>query len=273
MKLAFNATTLRNFHVIEAVRMVRAAGYDGVELSVNDTHLHPYRSTKEQILEVKKVCEDIGLAIACVAAGGPTVLGDPPYEPSFLSTDKKGRCARTEVAKRCIEMAQMLGCPTVNLNSGIQPESMTDPEASYFMLEGLNFLIPLLGNDTVLALEPEPGFYVGTTTIAIEMLNAINNPKVRLNLDIGHVFCSQYEEDCYAAVEAALPYTRHIHIEDIKGHVHFHEIPGDGDIDFKRIVGMINAANYAHYVSVELHNHDQQYQDALDRSRSYLLAL
>jgi len=271
MKLSFNATTLRSFDVSQAMHLIRDAGYDGVELAVNDAHLHPYKSAPEQIKAVRALCADIGLAIACVAAGGPTVLGDPPYEPSFITADAKGRAARLEVARRCIEMAQALGCKTVNVNSGLPTHLVAADQAQDYLLEGLSALLPALGDDTVLALEPEPNFFVGTTTKALEIIRAIDSPKLRLNLDIGHVFCSQ--DHCYEAVEEALPYTRHIHIEDIKGNVHHHEIPGDGDIDFHRIVGAIKAANYEHYVSVELHHHDQMWQQALDRSRSYLLAL
>lgn len=270
MKLSYNATTLRDFGVLQAMQHVRDAGYDGVEIALNDTHLHPLKSTPEQIAEVKKYCNDIGLAIACIAAGGPTLLGDTPYEPSMITADTAGRQARIDVIRRSIELTQRLGCPVININSGLPTEAVPPEKAQEYLMQALNTVLPDLG-DTILAFEPEPDFFVGTTTKGIEVISAINSPKLRMNLDIGHVFCS--EVDCYDKVEAALPYTRHIHIEDIKGGIHHHEIPGEGDIDFKRIVGLLKAANYNHYVSVELHHHDKMWQRALKESRDYLLAL
>lgn len=270
MKLSFNATTLRNFDVLQAVKSVSEAGYDGVELSVNDNHLHPYRSSKEQILEVKKLCGDLGLRIACVAAGGPTVLGEVPYEPSLISPDGKARQDRLDVIRRCIEMTQRLDCPTININSGLLKDTVAPERAQEYLLEGLRTIMSGAG-DTIVALEPEPNFFAGTTTKAIQVLELINHPQLRLNLDIGHVFVS--EEAPYDAVHRSLPYTQHMHIEDIKGGVHFHEIPGEGDIDFRRVIADIVAADYQHYVSVELHNHDQMWQRALDESRAYLLKI
>jgi hypothetical protein len=44
LRLCFNATTLRGFGVLEAVQHIRDAGYDGVELALNDSHLHPLKS-------------------------------------------------------------------------------------------------------------------------------------------------------------------------------------------------------------------------------------
>ena len=99
----------------------------------------------------------------------------------------------------------------------------------------------------------------------------MNSTRVRLNLDIGHVFCS--ETDCYSAIEKALPYSRHIHIEDIRNGVHHHEIPGEGDIDFPRIIQLLTSSDYNHYVSVELHHHADMWERALGESLSFLSRL
>lgn len=272
-KLCFNATTLRNFDILQAVRLIREAGYDGVELALNNTHLHPLRSTGAEIAAVKDTCAEIGLAIACVAAGGPDLLGDTPYEPSLISPDANGRKSRLDVIKRSVELAQKLECPVVNFNSGMLTPGVSPHQAQDYLLEGIDSLLPCLDEKTMFVIEPEPDFFVGTTAKGIEILKELNTPKIMLNLDIGHVFCSETEDDCYYNVERTLPYTRHIHIEDIKGGVHHHEIPGEGDIDFRRIMAAIENAGYPYYVSVELHHHDQMWQRALDQSRDYLLKL
>lgn len=272
-KLCFNATTLRNFDILQAVRLIREAGYDGVELALNHTHLHPLKSTRAEIAAVKNTCAEIGLTIACVAAGGPDLLGDTPYEPSLINADAAGRKRRLDVIKSSVELAQQLECPVVNINSGMPTPAVSPHQAQDYLLEGIDSLLPFLSNDTLFVLEPEPDFFVGTTAKGIEVLKELNTPKVMLNLDIGHVFCSETTDDCYLNVERALPYTRHIHIEDIKGGVHHHEIPGEGDIDFSRIMTAIENGGYPYFVSVELHHHDQMWQRALSESRDYLLKL
>jgi sugar phosphate isomerase/epimerase len=269
LKLCFNATTLRNFNIKKAVRLIHESGYEGVELALNNTHLHPMSSTKDEIIAVKNTCKEIGLQIACVAAGGPDLMGDAPYEPSMINADLFARMRRLDMIRRSVEMAQLLECPIVNINSGVLSPAVNPQMAQNYLLDGISSLLPSLGNETMFVLEPEPGFFVGTTTKAIEVIDELSTPKLMLNLDIGHVFCC--EEDCYDKVERALPYTRHIHIEDIKDRIHHHEIPGEGDIDFGRIMTAINNADYPYFVSVELHHHDRMWQRALDESRDYLL--
>lgn len=270
MKLSFNATTLRNFDLPRALGLIREAGYDGVEIALNDQHLHPLKSSAAQVTDIRDLCASIGLPVVCVAAGGPTLLGSVPYEPSLICEDSAGRQARLEVIRRSIDLAQRLDCPVVNINSGLPTARVSPRVAQEYLMAALERLLPDLGS-TILVLEPEPDFFVGTTTKAIQVIEAVGSPQLRLNLDIGHVFCS--EEDCYTAIRRALPYTRHIHIEDIKDGIHHHEIPGEGDIDFHQILQLLAQAEYSHYASVELHHHDQMWQRALDESRRYLLLL
>ena len=270
MKFCFNSTTLRNIEFSKALSLIREAGYDGVEIALNDTHIHPLTSSDTELSEVKKICSDLGLEIACIAAGGPTLLGDTPYEPSLITAEAAGRQSRIDVVRRSIELTQRLCCPVLNINSGLPTDAVSPELAQEYFLSAVNSFIPELGGIT-LVIEPEPNFFVGTTTKAIDMINEINSPAVMLNLDIGHVFCC--EDDCYDGIERALPYTRHIHIEDIKGKIHFHEIPGEGDIDFARIAVSVKASGYPHFISVELHNHDQDWQRALDISLAYIKKL
>ena len=88
-------------------------------------------------------------------------------------------------------------------------------------------------DDLVLALEPEPGFFIDTSVNAAALVRDIASPGLMMNLSIPHVFVS--ESDCYERIRQALPYSRHIHIADVRGVRHHHEIPGEGDINFGHI--------------------------------------
>lgn len=271
LKLCFNATTLRYMDIFEALKQVKDAGYEAVEIALNDTHLHPYISSDEKIKSVRNYCAEIGLVIASVAAGGPNYLTKEDYEPSMICDDAKGRRMRLDSYKAAIELGEKIGSPLVNVNSGILKEQSVQKADEYFR-SGMEELIKEC-DKTTLVLEQEPGFYVGTTDMAIKYITEINSPKLKFNLDIGHVFCCEPEEECYDNVRKSLPYAAHIHIEDIKDRIHFHQIPGEGDIDFARIVDMIERSVFDGYVCVELHNHDQDWLRALCQSRSYLLDL
>ena len=269
-KLCFNSTTLRNLDLFHALKEIKGAGYEGVELTLNDTHLHPLGVTDARVRELREFCLDAGISIVCVAAGGPTLLGEVPYEPSLIGSDVEGRRRRRDLIKRSMEVTNLLGVPVMNFNSGFLREEVSSEQAADRLREAIDEFLAE-ASDLILVMEPEPGFYIGTTDAALPVIQAVDSPRLRLNLDIGHVFCC--EEQPYEAIEKSLPYARHIHIEDIKGRVHHHEIPGEGDIDFKRVVESIKASGYEHFVSVELHHHDTQWERALNESRSYLCQL
>lgn len=267
-KLCFNSTTLRNIDIFQALRLIKQYGYEGVELTINDEHLNPLKHASSRYIEVKNFCEDQGINIVCLAAGGPNVLRDEPYEPSLIHKNPTSREKRLDFIKRSLELAEALNSPILNINSGKLRPDVKPQEAHEYLYDGIQHLLSIAGN-VILVIEPEPDFFIGTTGEAIGIINEINSDKFRMNLDIGHVFCS--ENNCYDKIKNGLPFTRHIHIEDIKNGVHHHEIPGEGDIDFKRIIGLIKQSGYEHYVSVELHHHDFVWQRALKESRDYLL--
>jgi len=269
-KFSFNSTTLRYMEIFEALSQIQAYGYDGVELMLNDSHLHPLRTPESRVSEIADFCSGQGIQIVCVAAGGDRLLSNVPYQPSLIAREESGRRKRIDMLKRSIGIAEVLGSPVLNFNSGLPEEGISQSEAWNHLREGVSQLLQHNG-DLVLALEPEPGFFIGTTTDALALIREIDNPKFCLNLDIGHVNCS--EDDCYAAIQRAVPFARHIHIEDIKQRVHRHEIPGEGDIDFARVFAALEGAHYEHYVSVELHHHAEIWQRALGESLQYLRGL
>lgn len=210
------------------------------------------------------------IKIVCLAAGGPLVLSDEPHEPSLIAPEPDGRKTRLDFIRKSIDQAKYLSSPVLNINSGKLKDSVSKEVAYKYFEEGIEHLRLELGELT-LVLEPELGFLIATSYDAIEFIKRIDSSKLQLNLDIGHVFCS--EKDCYENIDKALSYSRHIHIEDIKGNIHHHEIPGERDIDFIKIIDMIRKAEYKYYVSVERHHHDALLEQVLKESRDYLLRL
>lgn len=269
-KYCFNSTTLRNMDVIVALKTIKAYGYAGVELTLNDSHLHPLKSSRNRLSEVNDYCSENDIAIVCVAAGGDRLLSNEPYEPSLINPERDGRTKRLDLIKRSMEVATYLGSPVLNINSGKLKEGVNEEQAFEYLYTNLEELLRE-SSELVLVMEPEPGFFIGTSSDAVNLIQKINHPRFRLNLDIGHVFCS--EENCYSAIEKALPYSRHIHIEDIKQGIHHHEIPGEGDINFEKVIEILKKSSYSHYVSVELHHHADMWQRALKESLEYLTKL
>lgn len=56
----------------------------------------------------------------------------------------------------------------------------------------------------------------------------------------------------------------------IQGKVHYHEIPGEGEIDFKKVLQVIKR-DYSGYVTLELYNHSNVWETVLPETKNYLL--
>lgn len=267
LKISYNTNGLRNLGVIEALKSVKEYGYDGVEMSFHENHIHPLRVNKRELKEIKDTCLEEKINIVCIASGADSLLSNEPYEPSLIHPDEEGRLKRIDLLKRSIEIANYLNVPVLNFASGKLKDNISDEQAVEWLCRSIESLLKESG-ELILTIEPEPGFFIGTTDRSVDLIRKVNHPGFRLNLDIGHVYCC--EDNFYQAIENSLEYTRHIHIEDIKNKVHHHEIPGEGDIDFKRVLEIIKKSGYDHYISVELYHHAPVWQKALKESKAYL---
>ena len=267
LKFSFNSTTLREVDLLDALRRIKAAGYDSIELMLNNTHLNPLHTPQQRVVELRNFCSGEGILISSIAAGGADVLSDQPYQPTFFDPDAAQRARRVDFLARAIELADFLEVPVIDFNSGPVHPDVSRNQSLAHITKALDSLLARSDN-AILSLEPEPNFVIGTTVDAIAILKQFNTPRLALTTDIGHVNCS--EDDYLGAIERALPYTRNIHIEDIKRRVHYHEIPGEGDIDFQRVFSILHKANYPHCVTVELHSHNDRAERALRESLAYL---
>ena len=72
-----------------------------------------------------------------------------------------------------------------------------------------------LENETVIAIEPNPVIYnthfINTTAEALEMVQRVNSPGIKINFDLGTVICN--DED-WSQLRQIGPYVNHVHISE-----------------------------------------------------------
>ncbi|MGC4034049.1 MAG: sugar phosphate isomerase/epimerase [Tepidisphaeraceae bacterium] len=105
-----------------------------------------------------------------------------------------------------------------------------------------------------IAVEPEPGLLIQTAAeyLAFKEMYFADEPLVRMNCDIGHLFC--VGDDPAAVIRQMPQEIAHVHLEDIgEDHVHQHLTPGQGVIDFNRVFDALDAIQYDGWVTVELY--------------------
>lgn len=262
--LAYNANGLRSQTIERAIAMTAANGYQGIELSLHNNHIHSLHYTKQQIDHIRKALSDNHIRPVCLATGAQDLLSEEPYEPSLIAPDKEGRNQRIELIRTAIDIARKLDIPIVSLASGFLKEGIDADVAHRYLVEGIRECLAYAANEVILAIEPEPGMYIQTSAQAKRLVEEIGDTHFRINLDIGHVECC--EPDLYEAIENVIDLTVHIHIEDIKDKIHYHEIPGEGNLDFYKILSLLEQRHYNGAVSVELYHHDSVADKALRKS-------
>ncbi len=275
--LSFNTNCLQNLPLNKAIEETSKAGYEGIDLFYRDGHLHPYDVTQAQLDELNELFVTLPINPVSLATGAPFLLSDDAFEPSLISPDEQARRERIDVIRTALEMANELSIPVVQCVSGIQQAGVSEEEATEMLTEGIRACLKDAG-EVILVLEPEAPLpasmgggccFIEKTSQAIPIIKEINSPQFKLNMDITHVQCC--EDDLLPCIADALPYTRHIHVADVKGRVHHHEIPGEGDIDFRSVLEVLKEANYEHFLSVELHAHADEWRRALYQSREYMM--
>jgi sugar phosphate isomerase/epimerase len=153
-----------------------------------------------------------------------------------------------------------MNCATVSLQPGgpLIGTRLSRDEAANRFAEGLRKVLPRAREKKItLAVEPEPGLLIQTAAEYLEFKREFfrDEPLVRMNCDVGHLFC--VEEDPAAVILSMPAEIAHVHLEDIGGNrVHQHLTPGKGAIDFGSIFGALEKVGYGGWVTVELYPYE-----------------
>jgi sugar phosphate isomerase/epimerase len=169
--------------------------------------------------------DELGIGIASVSYHGDV---EPPAE-------------RRANQERTIRAAQWLGADIVVLNG----ERTVDRERQWpeHVRRFQALCRPAEEAGVVLAVEPEPLLVIASTQDMVEMLAAVDSPRLRVNLDVGHAQLT--DENLADSVRRLGPAIVHLHLEDIRGRVHRHLPFGEGDIDFAALRRALAEIGYA----------------------------
>lgn len=259
INLAFSTNAFKKNTLEEAIEQIARIGYRGVEIMADVPHAYPRDMDDARIARVKGTIAELGMKVSNVNAFTLFGAGDT-YHPTWIEDDPAKRQARVDHTLTCMEMARKLGSQTISLQPGgpLIGTTMTRKEASDRFADGLFRVIPAAKSaGMVLAVEPEPGLLIETAQEYWDFKQAYfaDEPQVRMNCDIGHLYCVGDEP---ADVIRTMPQEiAHVHLEDIgKNRVHQHLTPGKGAIDFPSIFAALGDIGYGGWVTVELYPYE-----------------
>lgn len=216
----------------ERVAQVKAAGYDAVEF---------WRWRDKDLDALEQALQQHGVQLAgfCVDPMGRLV--DPATHDEFV-----------EGVKASVQQAQRFGTNALIVTVGQEREGVSRDEQREAIIAGLRRAAPVAEEGgVVLCVEPlnvlvdHKGYFLSTTDEALQIIDAVNSPAVKLLYDVYHQQIT--EGNLIARITQHIDKIGHIHIADVPGR---HE-PGTGEINYANVFKAIADAGYEGYVGLE----------------------
>ena len=269
MKTGFSSNAFTKTSLFEGIDILSNIGYDGIEITLDSPHAFlPLK--KEQINEIQNTLKKKSLTVANLNSN--TVLGwsssnENPFEPSLSNKNEKLRNWRILYTKNAIDLACKLDSPSICITSGLLNSLNFSEELDFFK----NSLI-LLGDyaeqkQILLSIEYESGLLINNSE---DVWNLISHDysNIGLNLDTCHV--AVLGENISEIIKKFGKKIFHTHISDCKNNIHFHLIPGLGDINFMDIYDSLKKIGYDGYLTAELYPYSDNPKEAASKAFIYL---
>lgn len=161
------------------------------------------------------------------------------------------RAAFREGVALALDYARALGVPRLNVIAGIAPPHVPRVEARQVLVDNLRLAARALQPHGIqLLLEPinpldVPGFFIAGVQQALDVLEAVGEPNVALQLDLYHA--QRMQGELVGTLRRHFDRIGHVQIADNPGR---HE-PGTGEIAWDVVLGELDRLGYAGWVGCE----------------------
>lgn len=269
MKFAFSSNAFLRFDLLDTIRIISAAGYEGIEIMADVPHAFPLHLSDAAIRTIRGALRDTGLKVSNINAFMHHADGDT-YHPSWIEKDPALRAKRIDYTLRCIDLAEQLGAPHISTEPGGPLESMSREEGLRLYKEGLTAVEERAREKGVrILIEPEPDLLIENSTQFLDLFRELDPTVFGINFDVGHFFCvGENPSDLIRSMKDIL---YHFHLEDIAAsRKHHHLMLGHGAIDLADVLNTIKEIDYEGFVTVELYTYEHAAGDAALEAFHYL---
>ena len=272
MKKGINIWSFPAGTVRESLALAKDAGFEGVELALGAEGELTMTSSEAEILEVKKMADDLGLSLYSLSSG-------LCWDYRLSDDDPAMRQKAKDMIKKQLETAKILGADTALVIPGVvnvefsQPEKKVAYDVVYDRaLEGLNEL-----KATAEALEVNIGLenvwnkFLLSPMEMRDFIDKIDSPFVGAYLDVGNTLYCGYPEDWVRILGSRI---KKVHFKDYRlaaGGLHGFVDLLAGDVDYPEVVKALGEVGYDGWVSAEMIPNYKHHTDAIIYNTSYAM--
>jgi len=249
----------------EVLDVAARFGYDGVEPRAQAGHAHGVEpdASPARRAELRKMAEDAGIAVACLATSC-----------SYTAADPAELARKMDDTRALIALARDIGAPAMRVFGGKIPDGTSRDHAEKQLADCLAALAPdAAAAGVTLCVETHDSWC--DARILARVLHAVGHPSVQANWDIMHPVnvAGMTIDEAFAALG---PHVRHVHFHDgrrdASGRLGLCPV-GEGIIDHRRAIELLRGIGYGGFLSGEWINWEP-WQTHLPRElatmRSYL---
>lgn len=238
--------------VAECMAMARDAGYDGIELSLDEEGEISLDSSEKEILEIKKIAEDQGIEIASLATGLYWAYPVTSSDPGIRQKSK-------DIVRKQLEIAACLGTDGIlvvpGAVAGLDPgNEVVQYDVAYNRaLEAFAELKAEAESFKVsIGLENVWNKFLLSPLEMRDFIDRIDSPYVGAYLDVGNIIYTGYPEHWIRILGKRI---KKVHFKDYRRGVGTLEGFVDllaGDVNFPEVIRALNDIGYDDYVTAEM---------------------
>ena len=259
MKISLFTGGFSNYPIERAFEAAAKNGYDGIEIGGFRPHAYAPDLAKDRAKKIIRLSEEYKMPIVDYV---PENTGSP-Y--SLVYEDKAMNAESLTYFKLSLDMAKEMGAKYCMLACNHPGYGRDKEEVKKLFIDNMKILCNHAENiGQTIILEPVTPFE-GTIIVSSDdvkwALDQVDSPWLKCMVDLAAPFT--YGEPLCNYFEKMGEDVKHIHFIDCEKNSEDHLIPGDGQMDFARIVRYLKHVGYEGYLSLELFS---RYADEPDYS-------
>ncbi|RAV21665.1 sugar phosphate isomerase/epimerase family protein [Paenibacillus contaminans] len=246
------------------MRLAKEAGFDGIELAMEETgELKPGSGMKE-INALKQAAEDIGIDLV-------SLNSSLYWTYSFTSSRLENRKQAFQVAQKHIELAACLGIDTVAIMPGmVGADFLPDQEnapydaAYHYALEGIGRLAEIAEQHRVhIGLKNVWNKFLLSPLEFRTFIDTISSEYVGSYFDVGNVLATGYPEQWIPILNNRI---RKVHFKDYRrqtNSIHGFVDLLAGDVNYPVVMEQLHNVSYDGYVTAEVPSYARYPEQAI----------
>ena len=239
--------------IVDCMKMAKDAGFDAIELALNETGEMGLESSKDEILGYRKAADEIGIEISSLATG-------LYWSYTLTSDNEKIREKAKSIVKKQLDAASLLGVDTILVVPGaVGVDFVPDSEVIAYdvayerALEAMKELAPYAESKKVyIGIENVWNKFLLSPLEMRDFIDEVGSDYVGSYFDVGNVIYSGYPEHWIKILGKRI---KKVHFKDYRKDVG--TLSGfvdllSGDVNFPAVIEELKNVGYDSYVTAEM---------------------